>query len=164
MNNILEPVNVFIENLESKIRVLAAENAELKTITPAPPAWQVKADKVISIALALDELAIPYVFGGETRNGMDCSGFTRFLFKQVGYNLPRVSDDQSDIGTDVEYKDLRIGDLIFYDFNNDGKITHVSICMGGGKMIHTNTPANGINIQSTYWNYNSIAKIKRIIQ
>jgi cell wall-associated NlpC family hydrolase len=154
----------YVEGLETQLASAQAEVAALKAKPAGPESWEVKADKILAIAQALDALAIPYVFGGETRNGMDCSGFTQFLFKQVGYNLPRVSDDQSNIGEDVKYEDLRAGDLIFYDFDKDGKVTHVSICMGGGKMIHTNTPANGINIQSTYWNYNGIAKIKRILK
>lgn len=151
-----------VADLEKTIDELEKELAA-KPIAEPTPAWEAKANTIISIAKALDALQIPYVFGGESRNGMDCSGFTQFLFKQVGYNLPRVSDDQAAIGTDVKYEDLRAGDLIFYDFNNDGKITHVSICMGGGKMIHTNTPATAINIQSTYWNFDGIAKIKRIL-
>jgi cell wall-associated NlpC family hydrolase len=165
-------IATYVEGLETEIAkavereaLLKAQIAEMKDREiPVPtPQWQVKADTIIAIAKALDALKIPYVFGGESIDGMDCSGFTQFLFKQVGYNLPRVSDNQSDVGTAVKYEDLRAGDLIFYDFNNDGRITHVSICMGGGKMIHTNTPANGINIQSTSWNQSSIAKIRRIL-
>jgi cell wall-associated NlpC family hydrolase len=157
----VEGVETLLTSAETTIKQLTEANEQLAELVP--PTWEQKADKVLLIASALDALAIPYVFGGETRNGMDCSGFTQFLFKQVGYNLPRVSDDQSKIGAEVKYEDLRAGDLIFYDFNHDGKITHVSICMGGGKMIHTNTPATGINIQSTYWNYDSIAVIRRIL-
>jgi cell wall-associated NlpC family hydrolase len=166
-------IAAYVEGLEvngtalyKEVVDLKAQIAEMKDrVIPVPtPEWEVKANTIISIAKALDALRIPYVFGGESREGMDCSGFTQFLFKQVGYSLPRVSDNQSDVGTDVKYEDLRAGDLIFYDFNNDGKITHVSICMGDGKMIHTNTPATGINIQSTSWNYDGIAKIKRILK
>jgi cell wall-associated NlpC family hydrolase len=153
----------YVSGLEKDVATLNARITAMENAPKAPESWETKADIIIAIAKTLDTLAIPYVFGGESRNGMDCSGFTQLLFKQVGYNLPRVSHDQSKIGSDVEYKDLRAGDLIFYDFNNDGKITHVAICMGGGKMIHTNTPATGINIQSTYWNYASIAKIKRVL-
>jgi cell wall-associated NlpC family hydrolase len=162
----VEGLEVNEAKLYTHIQELNAKVVELESrpVVKPTPVWEAQANTIISTAKALDALQIPYVFGGESRTGMDCSGFTQFLFKQVGYSLPRVSHDQASVGVDVKYEDLRAGDLIFYDFNNDEKITHVAICMGGGKMIHTNTPATGINIQPTTWNQSSIVKIRRVLK
>lgn len=85
-----------------------------------------------------DLLGIKYKYGGTTEKGFDCSGFTGYVFDQLGVKLPRSSTSQAQIGTKVAKKDLRKGDLIF--FNTNGKnISHVGIYIGNDKMAHSSS-------------------------
>jgi peptidoglycan DL-endopeptidase CwlO len=145
----------YVEGLETEVdKGKAIEKSLLAQITDLkkrPEPWEVKADIVIAIAKAFDALKIPYVFGGETIKGMDCSGFVQAIYKQVGVTLPRVSKDQAKVGTQIDPKNKalwRKGDLVSFDYSGDGTVDHIGIYMGDGNMIHTNTPATGINIKA----------------
>ena len=85
---------------------------------------------------ARSALGIPYVFGGTTRSGFDCSGFTAYVYSKVGKRLPHSAAAQSAYGSYVSRSNLRAGDLVFFDTNGGhNNITHVGIYMGGGKFI-----------------------------
>ena len=76
----------------------------------------------------------PYVWGGTSlTEGADCSGFVQSIFKEYGYNLPRVAEDQAQYGTKIAVEDAQPGDLIFYA--KDGYIHHVVIYAGDGKTV-----------------------------
>lgn len=91
-------------------------------------------------------LGIPYVYGGSTPAGFDCSGFAQYVYKQLGYSIMRVAHDQFIYsGKPVERKDLQPGDLVF--FGTDGYAGHVGIYAGNGQMIHA--PSTGKNIMYT---------------
>lgn len=83
-------------------------------------------------------LGTPYVYGGTTANGFDCSGYTSKVFKDLGITINRTSSAQYQQGTAVEKSNLQVGDLLF--FNTSGKgVSHVAIYIGDGKMIHSQT-------------------------
>jgi cell wall-associated NlpC family hydrolase len=166
MTNIKESLQLgldFITGLEMQVGNLqialeASEahrrdlQAQIDHMIPTPDEWEYKAERVICGAMTLDALGVPYVFGGETIKGMDCSGFTQFLYKHMAdVKLPRVSKDQAKFGEEVDKDNIstwRRGDLVFYDYSGDGTVDHVGIYIGDGNMIHTNTPATGVNIKS----------------
>ncbi|MGW4030137.1 NlpC/P60 family protein [Streptomyces sp. NPDC004838] len=104
-----------------------------------------KADKVLSFARA--QIGKPYVWGAAGPSSYDCSGLTQAAWKAAGVNLPRTTWDQVKIGTRVETKDLRPGDLVF--FYDD--ISHVGIYVGGGKMIHAPKPGANVREESIYY-------------
>ncbi len=84
--------------------------------------------------LAEKYLGAPYVWGGSSPAGFDCSGFTQYVLKQFGINIPRTAAGQATIGTYVSESQLQPGDLVF--FNTDGSgISHVGIYIGNGKFI-----------------------------
>lgn len=86
---------------------------------------------------ALLWLNIPYIWGGRSSCGTDCSGFTQNIFKQIGVKLPRDSKDQAKIGKNIDFNsNAHTGDLAFFD-NPEGDITHVGILLGSGKIIHS---------------------------
>ena len=93
-----------------------------------------------------------YKFGGTSTAGFDCSGFTKYVFTKVGLTLPRTSKAQYNVGTPVSRKQLRSGDLIF--FNTFGKgVSHVGIYVGNGKFAQSSS-SRGVNISSlsqAYW-------------
>jgi hypothetical protein len=91
-------------------------------------------------------IGIKYRYGGMTTKGFDCSGFTTYVFNQVGVKLLRSSREQATMGKKVERNDLRPGDLVF--FNTFGKrISHAGIYLGDGKFVHSSSK-RGVRISS----------------
>lgn len=113
----------------------------------AEPVKKTDSPKAPKIALDYDSfrgsvesfLGTPYVWGGNTRTGVDCSGFTRLVLDENGYRIPRVSRDQAKVGTSVTKSSLRLGDLVFFDTKGYGKITHVGLYLGGNLMVHASS-------------------------
>ncbi len=110
-------------------------------------------------------IGVPYAYGGESRDGMDCSGFVRIIYRKVyGVELPRSSADMFRCGRSVGRRSLRPGDLVFFGTSGKG-VTHVGIYMGGGKFAHVSR-SRGVVISklgSTYyrWRYIGARRIVR---
>ena len=86
---------------------------------------------------------VPYVYGGSTPSGFDCSGFTSYVFAQVGKTIPRTSAAQASAATPVRGDDLRPGDLIFY--SPGGSVSHVAIYAGNGMVWEA--PSSGSQVR-----------------
>lgn len=105
---------------------------------------------------AKEHMGVPYVWAGNSPSGFDCSGFTSYVMKQEGMDLPRRSSDQYNQSEKLKQKNVQQGDLIF--FNNGSGISHVGIVISGkGEplvMIHSSS-SKGIIIteveKSEYW-------------
>jgi len=104
-------------------------------------------DKVL-----LPWVGTPYLYGGTTKNGTDCSGFVSSVYKEKeGINIPRTSVDGYKNGKPVNRQDLTIGDLVF--FGEKSKVSHVGIYVGEGKFIHASTSL-GVTVtplSDSYW-------------
>jgi cell wall-associated NlpC family hydrolase len=82
-------------------------------------------------------LDTPYLWGGKSKCGIDCSGFCQQVFKIFGIVLPRDSYLQAELGEVVGFlEEARCGDLAFFD-NEEGRITHVGILLGNNEIIHS---------------------------
>lgn len=92
----------------------------------------------------------PYVYGGSSlTHGTDCSGFTMSVFRKFGISLPRTSGEQSRVGKKISPSSARAGDLIFYA--SGGRVNHVALCIGGGRVVHASNPGTGITTSNLYY-------------
>ncbi|PZE84025.1 C40 family peptidase [Curtobacterium sp. MCBD17_032] len=111
------------------------------------------------VAAAKQYLGVPYVFGGETRAGMDCSGLVQTVFKDLGVSMPRVVPDQADMGVAVpSLAQARPGDLIIP--KGEG---HIVIYLGDGKVLHAPRPGKDVRIVDNWYKESDIATIRRIV-
>lgn len=120
---------------------------------PARPAETATGDDWRSTAMAL--LGVPYVYGGTSRSGLDCSGFVLQVFAPLGVNLPRTSAAQARVGQPVALEDLQAGDLVFFDTVGRGEVTHVGIYLGEGQFVNANSYRKQVTIDrlhgDPYW-------------
>jgi murein DD-endopeptidase / murein LD-carboxypeptidase len=83
-------------------------------------------------------MGTPYLYGGESRSGVDCSGFTQAVYSSVNIDIPRTASQQAAASQVVAPADLRFGDLIFFNTSGSG-ISHVGIYLGNGFFAHASS-------------------------
>ncbi|MDI6918626.1 SH3 domain-containing protein [Clostridium botulinum] len=106
------------------------------------------------ISYARQYLGTPYVYGGTSPSGFDCSGFVQYVYRNAaGISLPRTTYDQIGVGSRVSQDQLQPGDLVFPDAG------HVGIYIGGGQMIHASKPGDVVKISSV-WAFYAGVRIK----
>jgi cell wall-associated NlpC family hydrolase len=101
---------------------------------------------------SMQYLGVPYVFGGTSPSGFDCSGFVQYVFAQEGIYLPRTADAQYECGYAVSTSELVPGDLVFFSTYDVGA-SHVGIYVGDGNFINASS-SRGVSIaslSSSYW-------------
>lgn len=109
------------------------------------------AERKSLVNFALQFEGNPYVYGGTSlTNGADCSGFVMSVFKEFGYDLPRVAAAQYEASQKKDISQLETGDLVFY---GAGGINHVALYIGDGKVVHALNSNKGIVI--TDYNYDT---------
>lgn len=100
------------------------------------------------VSFAQKYMGIPYVYGGSSPSGADCSGFVKMVYNNFGITLNRVAVDQAKEGTYVSTSNLTPGDLLFFATSGAGKINHVGIYIGNGQFIHASSGAGKVTISS----------------
>ena len=103
------------------------------------------------ISDSMQYLGVPYVFGGTTPSGFDCSGYVRYVFANAGVYLPRMADEQFEVGVPVSTDELVAGDLVFFSTYTYGA-SHVGIYLGDGNFINASS-SRGVAIDSLYSSY-----------
>src|ERR671930_552950 len=110
------------------------------------------------VGIAMQYLGVPYVWGGASPSGFDCSGFVMYVFGKIGVSLPHSSYAQYGAGSPVSRGDLQAGDLVF--FNGLG---HVGIYVGGGSFIHAPHTGDVVKISSmTGWYASTYVGARRL--
>jgi cell wall-associated NlpC family hydrolase len=114
----------------------------LRAIDALPSSLEEKRNALLKNAVRMT--GVPYLWGGTTGNGIDCSGFVRLMHQWVGVDIPRDADMQHAAAKPVE-PPLEVGDLLFFtESDSDGHITHVGMSLGGWKIIHSSRARNGV--------------------
>jgi peptidoglycan DL-endopeptidase CwlO len=144
------------EELERQAR---ARISTQPTFTPSPIVATVQSTEVFTapparyggvVGIAMRYLGIPYVYGGSSPSGFDCSGFVMYVYSQVGVSLPHNAAMQYGYGTPVSRSQLQAGDLVF--FNGLG---HNGIYIGGGQFVHSPHTGDVVKISSMSGWYDS---------
>ena len=118
--------------------------AHLRALSSIPESIDEKRQTIIKDSARM--IGVPYLWGGISGNGIDCSGFARLLHKWVGVDIPRDADMQHAHAQPVE-PPFEAGDLLFFRENaSDRQITHVGVSLGGWTMVHSSRGRNGVYI------------------
>jgi cell wall-associated NlpC family hydrolase len=116
----------------------------LRSLAELPSSLEERRETILNDSRHM--IGTPYLWGGTSGNGIDCSGFTRLLHRWVGIGIPRDADLQQAAAKPVE-PPFEVGDLLFFaEKDSYRKITHVGVSLGGWTMIHASRGNNGVYI------------------
>jgi cell wall-associated NlpC family hydrolase len=134
---------------------------------PRSPSASAAAARVLETADRY--VGVPYVWGGNTPKGFDCSGFTKYVFAKHGVTIPRTSRDQVRAGNGVplDFDSMRPGDILLFAESGEA-ISHVAIYVGSGRIIHASSAMGGVNyldLDGSYgaWYVQNLVAVRRLL-
>ncbi len=129
-------------------------SADYVTLVDAAEAARARKGQELA-GYALQFVGYPYVYGGSSPKGFDCSGFTSYVYRQFGYSINRTASGQLDNGTSVSMSELQPGDLVmFRKSGSSSRASHVGIYIGNGQFVHASTSKVGVivsNMSDAYY-------------
>ncbi|MEU1262804.1 C40 family peptidase [Streptomyces cellulosae] len=124
----------------------AARDAERPSLTTTASISTPSSGSVATVLAFLQaQVGDAYVMGATGPNAWDCSSLVQAAFKQVGVDLPRVSQDQSMVGTDIPLSQIQAGDILYW--GGKGSAYHVGVYIGNGQYLDAANPSKGVVIQ-----------------
>lgn len=142
--------------------------AEVRSEENEKSAESVASKSIDVVNFAKQYLGVDYVLGGKTpETGFDCSGFTRYVFKNFGFSLGTVAADQNSIGTEIDRSELKEGDLILFYNEENTKIGHTGIYIGNNEFIHAANPERGVvtdNLETNTYYSTRFVTARRIVE
>jgi len=137
------------------------------TRMPRSPNPSAAASRVLSTADRY--VGVPYVWGGNTPSGFDCSGFTKYVFAKNGVSLPRTSREQARVGDAVplDYGAMLPGDILLFAEPGEA-VSHVAIFVGNGRIIHASSAMGGVNYldlsgSRAAWYIENLVAVRRLL-
>ncbi len=126
-----------------------------KATTMAPVTWNMAA-----AALARKLIGLPYVYGGTSTAGFDCSGLTQWVYRHAGHGkaISRTADAQFLQFRQISHAGARPGDLVFFHVTSSpaSYVYHVGVYEGGKDMVAATTPSGGVKLESFTWAGNTV--------
>ncbi len=149
--------STFASALDDASPTVASTSATASTDGTLIAPKGVTGNDVVQAALAYK--GVPYVLGGESKSGIDCSGLVQAAFGDLGVSVPRLVHEQETVGQPVaSLKDAKPGDLIVLNGNN-----HIAIWMGDGTVIHAPYPGRTVSVQKAWFDDGDITTIRRVV-
>lgn len=154
-NEIVEQEVPAVDNAVETVTTVAASPIIEEVIVETPPL------NMQAVEVAKRYLGVPYVWGGSSPRGFDCSGLMQYVYAQLGISISRTASSQAREGIYVDRANLTYGDLVF--FARGGYVHHVGMYIGDGKMIHAPHSGDVVRIVdlSSHKNYYTARRIIR---
>ncbi len=135
-----------------EIKVKPAVDPKNSNLAPLGQTFITKKQGAQIVSTAKGLMGVAYVFGGTSPTGFDCSGLLQYVFKMNGLAIPRLADEQYQLGRKAQKHQLSAGDLVFFTTYTSG-VSHCGIYVGDGKFLHASS-SRGVTINSLddeYW-------------
>ncbi|MDD2533485.1 MAG: C40 family peptidase [Eubacteriales bacterium] len=143
--------------------IAAPQTASAPVAVDADSAMTAKQQQDI-IELSRSLLGVPYVYAGTSATGLDCSGFTLYVYRELfDITLPHKSSDQTKVGTGVAKADARVGDILCFDWDYDSTCDHVAIYIGNGHYVNASRSRGLVAEQIANFDKDPIIAVRRLI-